>query len=74
MSSGSAGFVCLFLNLQKGGLGQGAAGVAGSDECACCGADAPRGHDDAGACTAAQSSGGGILSNILSMFGMKQEL
>ena len=51
-----------------------ASDVAGGDECACCGAEAPRGHDDAGACTAAQSSGGGILSNILSMFGMKQEL
>ena len=29
---------------------QDAAGVAGRDECACCGPDAPRGHGSSGAC------------------------
>ena len=29
---------------------QDAASVAGIDECACCGADAPRGHNEDGTC------------------------
>ena len=36
---------------RAGGL-QDAASVAGSEECACCGIGAPRGHDDSGVCIA----------------------